>query len=183
MFRRHVYHLITAYVHDQLPPEQVARLLGHIRTCAECSAALDREQRLAHDIAATMPMIGRPRRSQVQDRLARLWPAIWLEFRTSPRGKRTVRWLPSYSLAVALMMLGVFAVSALFAGTTQAIAAPFQPAPTQVHATPTLSVTDQAATEQPQASETASVFVVPKVSPVPLAGTGVARSARYSTGN
>src|SRR5258708_18104918 len=101
MFRRHVYHLITAYVHHPLRPEQAARVLGHIRVCSECRAALDREQQTAHDIATTMPLIGRAKRGQ----LARLWPAIWLEFRTSPRGKRPPRWLPAYSLAGALMMM------------------------------------------------------------------------------
>src|ERR1700674_1387138 len=149
MLRSHVYHLITGYVHHQLRPDQAARVVRHVRVCPDCRAALDREQQLAREIGTTMPLIGRPRRGQ----LARLWPAIWLEFRTSPRGKRTPRWLPSYSLAVVLMMLGVFAVSALFAGTTQAIAAPFQPAPTQIRATATLTVTDQPATDQPQVSE------------------------------
>src|SRR5947209_1326332 len=109
MFRSHVYHLMTAYVHHQLRPEQAERVLQHIRVCQECRTALDRQQQVARDIAITMPLIGRPPRGQYQDRLARLWPAIWLEFRTSPRGKRPPRWLPSYSLAVALMVLGVFA--------------------------------------------------------------------------
>lgn len=178
MLRSHVYHLIPAYVHHQLQPEQAARVLRHVGVCSDCRAALDREQQLAREIARTMPLIGRPRRGQ----LARLWPAIWLEFRT-PRGKRGQRWLPSYSLALGVIMLGVFAVSALFAGTTQAIAAPFQPAPTELRATATLTVTDQPSVDQPQASETASVLIVPKVSPVPLAGTGVARSVRYSPGS
>src|SRR5258707_8731544 len=114
MFRSHVYHLITAYVHHQLQPEQAERVLRHVRVCPECSAALDRERQLARDIATTMPLIGRPRRGQYQDRLARLWPAIWLEFRTSPRARgfqRAQNWLPSYSLALMIIMLGVFAVS------------------------------------------------------------------------
>src|SRR5260221_1370858 len=153
----HVDHLLTAYVHRQLPRTQRDRVALHVRLCAECRESLEREQQLAREISRTMPFIGRPRRGQ----LARLWPAIWIEFRTP--NSRTRQWLPSYSLAVAILVACAFAISALFTGPTQVIAAPFQAAPTEILATPTLSHTEEAATpaNKAQASETASVLSIP----------------------
>jgi hypothetical protein len=174
----HVDHLLTAYVHRQLPRAQRDRVALHVRMCAECHDALEREQQMAYDIARTLPLIGRPRRGQ----LARLWPTIWMEFRTP--NSRTRKWLPSYSVAVVMLIACAFAISALFTGPTQAIAAPFQAAPTEILATPTLSHTEEAATpaNKPQASETASVLSLPLASPAPLAGTGIVSSAKFGHG-
>src|SRR5438045_2558041 len=109
----HVYHLLTGYVHDQLPANERNRVRYHVQRCPECRAALYHEQQLAQEVALAMPRIGQPRRNQ----LARLWPAIWLEF-DRPRGPVHKR-LSSYSVALA-MMIGIFVASTFFAGPAQA---------------------------------------------------------------
>ena len=173
----HVQHLITAYVHRQLPRKQRDRVLLHVTMCAECRAILDNEQQIVRDLARQMPQIGQPSRGQ----LARLWPSIWLEFRT-PR-KRGVKWLPSYSLAVMLIVFFVFAVSALVVGPTQAIAAPFQAAPTQILATATLVKTDEPLGQATlEASETANPFTLPMPSPAPIAGLNPVNQVGYVSG-
>src|SRR6185369_1706150 len=114
---KHVHHLLAAYANRQLSRGPRNRVASHVQRCAECRAALDREQELARDIAVYMPQIGRPRRGQ----LASLFPTIWLEFNRPP-----FRWatrLSSYGLAVAVLVLSIFAVSVLFAGPAQADAA------------------------------------------------------------
>src|SRR5437016_9953530 len=97
LMSKHIEHLLTAYVHRQLPRKERERVMLHVQLCANCRAALDREELLARDVARLMPLIGQPRRGQ----LARLWPAIWREFRT-PRtsfGRR----LPSCGVVLCLI--------------------------------------------------------------------------------
>src|SRR6184192_3644084 len=100
--RKHVNHLLTAYVHRQLSRTDRERVAVHVRLCRECRAALDREELLARDLAVAMPLVGQPRRGQ----LARLWPAIWREFMTSSHHipNRMTRWLPSYGVILALIL-------------------------------------------------------------------------------
>jgi anti-sigma factor RsiW len=173
----HIQHLIIAYVHGQLPRQKRDRVRMHVSVCRECKAALIREQQLARDLTRQMPQIGQPARGQ----LARLWPSVWMEFRT-PR-KRGVKWLPSYSLAIMMIVFCAFAVSALIVGPTQVIAAPFQAAPTEILATATLVKTDEPVIQATaEASEPADPFTVPMASPAPIAGINVMSQVRFVSG-
>jgi hypothetical protein len=164
MMHKHVKHLLTAYVHDQLSRLERNRVAVHVRMCADCRDALRREERLAQDIARDMPRIGQLRRGQ----LSRLWPAIWLDFRT-PR--RLSHWLPSYGVVLALMLLCAFVVSSLFTGQKHAVAAPFQAVPADVRPTVTPVYTIEPGADVPKPSETASArLILPLASPAPHAG-------------
>jgi hypothetical protein len=164
MMRKHVKHLLTAYAHDQLSRPERDRVAVHVRMCADCREALRREERLARGIARDMPRIGQPRRGQ----LARLWPAIWLDFRT-PR--RLSHWLPSYGVMLVLMLLCAFVVSSLFTGQKHAVAAPFQAVPADVRPTVTPVHTIEPVADAPKPSETASArLILPLASPAPHAG-------------
>ncbi len=162
--RNHVHHLLSAYVHGQLSRAERERVAVHVRLCRECRLALDREQELARDIATTLPLIGRPQRGQ----LARLWPAIWMEFRTPQH--RMSRWLPSYGMVLVLLLLCAFLLSSLFGGSTYAIAAPLQAIPAEVRATATPAGTGEPTSAGAQASGTASLSYWPLASPAPRAG-------------
>lgn len=166
--RKHVTHLLGAYTNGQLRPADRQRVAVHVRVCPECRAALADHQQLARNLGRFVPQIGQPQRGQ----LARLWPAIWREFRTPPG--RLIRWLPSYGLVLALMMLFAFAFSALFTGPSHAIAAPVQvqqAVPAEVRATMTPVRTDEPlAVDTLRPSETASALIQPLASPAPHAG-------------
>jgi anti-sigma factor RsiW len=160
--RNHVRHLLTAYVHGQLTPAQRERVTLHVRSCLECRAALDREEQLARDVIQIMPLIGQPRPNQ----LARLWPAIWREFRIPPVSLD--HWLPSYGFLLALMLACAFFASALFAGPSHVIAAPVQRVPADIRPTLTPVRTDEPISVSPQPSETARAAYLPAASPAPL---------------
>jgi anti-sigma factor RsiW len=160
--RNHVRHLLIAYVHHQLPPARREHVTRHVQSCPECRAALDREERLARDVIRYMPLIGRPQPRQ----LARLWPALWREFRTpSVNGDH---WLPSYGVLLALMLACAFFASSLFAGPSHAIAAPVPRVPADVRPTLTPVRTDEPLIVSPQPNETTSAFYLPAASPAPL---------------
>ncbi len=164
MMRKHVKHLLTAYVHGQLSRSERDRVAVHVRICADCRDALRREEGLARDIARDMPRIGQPKRGQ----LARLWPAIWLDFR---RPRRLSQWLPSYGMVLALMLLVAFVVSSLFTGPKHAAAAPFQAVPADVRPTVTPVYTTEPVAGAPKPSETADArLILPLASPAPHAG-------------
>ncbi len=165
--RNHVRHLLTAYVHHQLSPALAARVASHVGECPECRTALDREMQLARELARYVPQIGRPRPGQ----LARLWPAIWLEFRTPTSVNAAKRWLPSYGLLMAFMLACAFFTSSLFAGQAHVIAAPVPLVPADVRPTVTPIHTDEPTTVAPEPSETARAAYaryLPSASPAPL---------------
>ena len=175
---KHVDHLLTAYVHRQLTRAQRSEVARHIQRCEDCRAALVREQELASDISVYMPQIGQPRRGQ----LTRLWPTIWREFSLPPVGWSTH--ISSYGLAVAIMVLFVFAASALFSGTAHADAASFGIGPAAVSATftPVAMIGSATATDQPSPSETASAFTLPMASPIPIAAHVISNDVRFVPG-
>jgi anti-sigma factor RsiW len=163
--RKHVRHLLTAYVQHQLSPALAARVASHVRECPECHTALDREMLLTRDLARYVPQIGRPRHGQ----LARLWPAIWHEFRTPTSNAK--RWLPSYGLLMAFLLACAFFTSSLFAGPSHVIAAPVPLVPADVRPTVTPIHTDEPTVTAPEPSETARAAYepyLPSASPAPL---------------
>ena len=169
MMRRHVNHLLTAYVHGQLTRKERDRVAVHVRLCSDCRDALRREEELAGDLNRYLPRIGQPKRGQ----LARLWPSIWREFRTPPG----LRYWPSYGLVLALMVLSAFVLSSLFTGQTHAIAAPFQAVPADVRATVTPVRTGEPTADAPKPSETANaLLILPMASPAPHVDSTTARN-------
>src|SRR5579859_4067617 len=132
---RHVQHKLVAYVHRQLPLYERNRVFLHLQHCEECRAALDLEQRLTGDLAATMALVGRPYRGQI----ARLWPVVWRDFSASLASGSSAssirigqKWLPSYGVIVLMVALGLFTVSGLFGGQAIAAALPLSPAYVQI---------------------------------------------------
>lgn len=170
--RYHVTHLLPRYVHGQLNNQQLARITAHVRTCPDCRAALAREEALARQLATRLPRIGQPTRSQ----LKRLWPRVWTEtFRVPQRAYHvnTRLWSSAGVLFVALL-IGAFALAALFGGPTYANAAPNQFVPGDVRMTNTPVHTDAPpenvigdSLNTPPPSITASVVGSPPPAPAP----------------
>jgi len=172
---KHVDHLLIAYVHRQLPRAQRTEIAAHLRRCPECRAVFEREQQLARDLATFMPQMGQPRRGQ----LARLWPTIWRDFSKPPA--RWPIWLSSYGLAVLMLILCIFGVSALFGSTDPANAASLGIGPAAVSATstPVAMIGSATAVNQPSPSETASAYSLPMASPIPIAARVIPADIRY----
>ncbi|WP_119067015.1 zf-HC2 domain-containing protein [Aggregatilinea lenta] len=178
MRRRHVTHLLTRYVHDQLAPAQVAQVINHVRTCASCRAALVREERLAAGMRREMPAFGQA----TQGQLAHVWAGVWGEVATSGRrgGLSGSTWLPGLSFMVAALLVVMVVLPLISQSGVRAEAAPVQPRPAELDAigSPTASLTGEAATqnvaaelEQTPATPAATVAYVSNeagVSPVPV---------------
>jgi hypothetical protein len=172
---KHVNHLITAYIHRQLPSRQRNRVLKHVNDCPECWDALAHEQEIQRDIANVMRTLGQPSKRQ----LDRLWPSIWSEF-IAPRRSRRLVTIPTYGLALGMFMLVAFVAMLLMTGPTQVIAAPFQAAPLRITATATAATTDEPSATT-KASQTANPYVLPMPSPAPVVGS-VLSSVHYTGG-
>jgi len=162
----HVTDLLSAYVHGHLSAQHRQRVTLHLRTCAACRAALERENAVLHDLTAYMPALGKPTPGQ----LRRLWPAIWSEVRTVPR--QPLRMVPSAGVLLAMLLICAFSMSALVGGTTHAMAAPNPFVPSDMRATNTPIRTDSPEhivgdESAPLPSQTASPL--PMASPAPLA--------------
>jgi anti-sigma factor RsiW len=135
--RTHVTHLLTAYVHDELPPHLNRRVIRHLERCDDCYLAMQRERDLARTLAAQMPAIGVPHPEQ----LARLLPAILADV-NEPPSRRQPRLLPGYGLALVATLVLAVMVPTLVVPRVVADYAPNQPAPYMIQATATQSVTD-----------------------------------------
>ncbi len=185
--RKHVRHLLTSYVHHQLSPALAERVAVHLRQCSECRTALDQEMQLSRELARYVPQIGRPRPGQ----LARLWPAIWHEFRTPPSNVNVKHWLPSYGLLMAFMLACAFFTSSLFTGPSHVIAAPVPLVPADVRPTVTPIHTDEPTAAPAEPRETARAAYLPylpSASPVPIVSVAnvasvASAASAASTGN
>lgn len=137
---RHVDHLLTAYLHHELPPHLRQRVERHTRACDRCYAALVRERELVRLLEAQMAVFGNSR----PERLARLLPgildatgpdvALW------PQVRRR-RALPGLGMALLVIVLAI-AAPALASPRASSMAAPSQPAPYLLAATATPGSTD-----------------------------------------
>ncbi|MBX3085884.1 MAG: zf-HC2 domain-containing protein [Anaerolineae bacterium] len=165
----HVNHLLSAYAHRQLSPTMRQRVILHIQECAACRTALEQETRLARDLAAYMPAVGRP----AQGQLATLWPNIWSK--VGRRRSRLAHWgnFPSYSMALTILLLMcVFMGSAIFSRPAHAVASPMVPSDVKATWTPIFTGEPTLVAAKPSASLTAAAVGVdmsPPMSPVPLA--------------
>lgn len=135
--RTHVIHLLTAYIHDELPPHLVRRVIRHLETCDDCYLAMRRERDLARSLAAQMPALGVPG----TDQLAQLLPAVLGAVKEKP-SRRQLRALPGYGLALVVALVLAVMAPVLVMPRVSAEYAPNQPAPWMVQATATQSVTD-----------------------------------------
>src|SRR5258706_6689596 len=163
----HTRHLLNAYVHGQLTDGEREQVARHVRMCAYCREALDREERLARDLIKFMPQIGQSDSLKI----AKLWPAVWSELR-APLTKNSNR-LPKLGMVLAVILLCVFVSSMFFTGSAQALAAssrPLQFIPAEIQPTWTPARTDNPsiASTTPQASETTRAFDSPRPSPLPF---------------
>ncbi len=138
---RHVTHLIPRYVHGQLRLAKRAQVINHVRACADCRAALAREERLVDDLRREMPSLGTISAGQ----LSRVWAGVWggMGARSRPRYSGT-NWLPGLSAMLAMLLLVALALPMMaHAGEAVQAAAPHQALPhTLVPASPTPEGTD-----------------------------------------
>ncbi len=137
---RHVDHLLTAYLHRELPPHLRQRVERHTRVCDRCHTALVRERELARLLEAQMPAFGSPRPAQ----LTRLLPGILdAACPNSAHGMRAERWRTLPGVGMALLMLALAIVAPTLASPhAPGMAAPSQPAPYLLVATATPGSTD-----------------------------------------
>ena len=172
---RHVTHLLTRYVSDQLRPAQRAAVINHVRTCPACRAALAREERLAADVQRELPHFGQAGAGQ----LAHVWAGVWQEVGPSrastPRRGHPPTWLPGLSVVLAMLVVVAIAVPLLVGSGVRAEAAPLQPRPIST-ASPTPGVTDDPpdrraplAASGPQATIAFAVQVGASPAPMPEA--------------
>jgi hypothetical protein len=170
--RYHVIHLLPRYVDGQLNPRQLARVTEHVRVCADCRVALAGEQVLARQLTTRLPRIGQPTRSQ----LKRLWPRVRAEaFRVPRRAYRlNTRLWSSAGVLLVVLIIGAFALAALFGRPTYANAAPNQFVPGDVQMTNTPVHTDAPPSDQaqvalltPPPSSTARIVGSPPPAPAP----------------
>ncbi|HML22824.1 MAG TPA: zf-HC2 domain-containing protein [Aggregatilinea sp.] len=191
MRRRHVTHLLTRYVHGQLPPAQSALVVNHVRNCAPCRAALTREESLAAGLRREMPTFGQPTSGQ----MAQVWAGVWGEVSTQrPRGGLSgSTWLPGLSFMVAALLVVLVMLPLISQGGIRAEAAPLQPRPAELDSagSPTASLTGDAVTqsafgvelEQTPATPAATVAYVSYeagASPVPVPRATQSPGAQYS---
>lgn len=136
----HVAHLLTAYVHHELPRHLSERVVRHVETCDACYAALTRARDMARFLGAQVPTFGAPRPEQ----LARLLPGILAEAGDRPAQRQGGRrsFLPGFGLALVLTLILALAVPALASSHVVVERAPDQPAPYMIRATATPGVTD-----------------------------------------
>ncbi len=137
---KHVSHLLAAYVQDELPLHLRRRVATHLLTCESCCLALDRERTLARTLKGEMPILGAPRPEQV----TRLLPGILAEVippAGAERGFAACRF-PGLGMVMLVSLALAILVPAMVLPRSIAVSAPDQPAPYQIAATPTLSMTD-----------------------------------------
>lgn len=143
MFNRHVTHLLTRYVNGTLRPRQMARVVNHVRTCAECRAALAREERVNGELRLGLPQTGAPRAGQ----LAGVWADVLREV-NAPRRRRRLdgpALLSSLSVLVVVALFVVLAVPLMDDTTIRVEAAPHQARPINTTSpTPGVTETDEA---------------------------------------
>lgn len=134
---RHVKHLLSAYVHDQLSPSRRRRVTHHLSQCEQCRAAWLRDQEAAGRIRREMKTFGRPDRAA----LARGYGVVMGQVRLN-RPHLSFNWLPSLGMGLAVMLTFALLTSALIGGATYAGAAPLPPVPAEIQATWTPVVTE-----------------------------------------
>lgn len=174
---RHVTHLLTRYVHGQLPPAARARVVNHVRTCATCRAALAREERMAADLRRELPVVA----SASAGQMAQIWAGVWREIGAPGQGHHpALARVPGVSVVLAMVLALAVALPLLAGSGLRADAAPLQPRPISTasptpdaaetgEASPLGIVPLQIAAQQPEATVALAVQVGVTPAPVPLA--------------
>lgn len=135
--RYHVDHLLTTYIHDELPPHLRARVTRHVQHCDRCYAALRREEDLTRVLQAEMPLFGAPARGQ----LNRLLPGILAEVAPRPAPRSGFQGA-GFAVALVVTLLVALFVPTLTGPRAVADYAPSQPVAPAIAATATQSITD-----------------------------------------
>ncbi len=149
---RHVTHLLTFYVHGQLSVVQRARVVNHTRTCADCRAALAREERIAADLRRELPRLGQTHSAQI----AGVWASVWRD--VSPMRRYDLSdWLPGVSVVIAMAVALLFVLPLLAGNGMRAGAAPLPARPVS-----TSSPTPGAAAATDEAEQAAPAAVLPE---------------------
>lgn len=180
---RHVTHLIPRYVHGQLRMAQRAQVINHVRTCADCRAALARDERLVNDLRREMPAIGAMSAGQ----LTRVWAGVWGEVGAPRRSSLRYpgsNWLPGLSAMLAMLLLVVLALPVIaHAGEAVQAAVPHQALPsTPISPTPegtddTTLVENRAANSRASDPHTTIAYVInagANIASANMAGTRIA---------
>lgn len=166
--RGHVRHLLTRYVHGTLRADQRAVVLQHVRVCADCRAALAREEQIAADLRGDLTIVAGPRQGQ----LASTWSGVWREVSAGRRSAFGEAPALLSGLGMILALLVVFVVAlALEAGAGMRVEAALQ----QAHPISTASpgpeaaetVEAQAGRAAPHAEATLALGVGLTPAPVP----------------
>lgn len=177
---RHVSHLLTRYVHDQLSPAQRAHVINHVRTCPACRAALAREERLAADLGRAMPYVGQPRPAQ----LAYVWAGVAQDMNPAqPRARNGgSAWLPGLGVVLTVLLMVMVTLPLIVQSEVRAEAAPHMALPVNT-ASPTVGVTDEAQDSRIVQHPRATVALVIGVgaSPVPMPQATVSPVMRTGT--
>ena len=135
--RYHVEHLLSTYIHDELPPHLRARVSRHVQHCDRCYAALRREEDLARLLQAELPLLGAPSRGQ----LNRLLPGILAEVNPRPAPHNGFRGA-GFALALVVTLLVALFVPTLTGPRAVADYLPNQPVPPASAVAATQSITD-----------------------------------------
>jgi anti-sigma factor RsiW len=115
--RSHVKHLLVAYVHGELLPEECVRVARHLAVCGGCRRALAAEEQLAAELSARLPALATPRPGQ----LARLWPGIaarlarGCSLRSSRRQSVSIL-APTFGMALTFGLLCAIVLPVLLGG-------------------------------------------------------------------
>ena len=143
----HVKHLLTAYVHGELPDHLRQRVARHIQHCNACYTAMLRERDMTQLLAGQMPGLGARR----PDQLALLLPDILAGAVASPEPSWS-SW-PGFGLVLGLVTFVVMALPVVATAQLPLREVPEQPAPHMIVPTATPELTDAPSSHE---SETAS---------------------------
>ena len=148
MNNRHVTHMLARHAAGQLRPGQEARVINHVRVCADCREALIREERIAADLRREMPRFGQPHGAQ----MAQVWAGVWAEVGPAPRASRgRPLWLPGVSAVLAMLVIAVAALPLILERGMTVEAALVGPSPNVVVVTgsPVPDVTEDVSQDAP----------------------------------
>lgn len=136
----HIEHLLTAYIHDELPVHLRGRVTRHLESCDVCYAAFARERELTRLLTAQLPALSTPRPEQ----LTRLRGDILASVgeTSARRSQAPQQRLPGWGFALVMSVALLLLMPALVLPGVAAVDAPAQHGPAMIAATATQSLTD-----------------------------------------
>jgi len=95
MFSHHISDLSSAYLHDELTPEQSRQVAEHLMSCAQCRAALA-EVKLGIRFAEQLELVSAPNS---------LWPRIAAGLNADSAPPRRLRFLRPVAIGAAILLV------------------------------------------------------------------------------